>query len=96
MRTATKICKAKNMSGDAALYKLSEPLDGNEYVIVSAVDLASRFQSIRAHDWDATETYIFPANEAGRVTSWGELDGSQKGTLDHSVALRDAGYEVAA
>lgn len=95
MNTATEIRKLTTMRGDASLYKLSEPLDGNEYVMVSAVDLASQFESIRAYDLDATETYIFPANELGEVLDWGELDGSQKGTLDHSVALRDAGYEVA-
>lgn len=94
MNTATKIRKAKNMSGDASLYKLSEPLEGNEYVIVSAVNLEVSLGMILP-EWQKTETYIFPADEDGEVIDWSELPGSQKGTLDHADALRDAGYEVA-
>lgn len=41
------------------------------------------------------ETYIFPANEDGKVVHWAELEGSFRGGLDHERALRNAGFEVA-
>jgi hypothetical protein len=40
------------------------------------------------------ETYIFPCDKFGNWKNGGELEGSQRGTLDHRVALRDAGYTV--
>ena len=84
MGTATLIRDhLARFSGHAALYRLEPPLDGNELVAVSAT---SRF---------GCETYIFPANDRGEVTDWGELDGSYRGGLDHAEALRRAGYEIA-
>ena len=56
-----------------------------EYVIVSAV--CDRY---------AHETYIFPCDSSGRVTSWSEMDGSYRGGTDHERALLGLGYEVAA
>jgi hypothetical protein len=80
--------------GHAALYKLDPPLlDRNwddevgrhEFVIVSATTLL----------WSSgCETYIFPATQDGKVSSWGELTGSMDGTLDHADALGAAGYEI--
>ena len=55
-----------------------------DHVIVSAVVAM----------FSGPETYIFPANDKGEITDWGELDGSFKGDLDHAQALRNAGYEV--
>ena len=66
-------------------YQLSEPLEGTEFVVVSASVVP----------FGAPETYIFPADAAGEVTDWGELDGSYRGGLDHEKALRNAGYDVA-
>ncbi len=69
------------------LWKLDEPYiltdwDDNptgttEYVITSAVNAL----------FDGPETYVFPANETGEPTSWGELDGSFRGALDHDRAI---------
>lgn len=86
-KTATQIhtTALNHMRGDARLYQLSEPLDGSEHVVVSGID----------NRWGA-ETYIFPADSSGEITSWGELEGSFKGSIDHAEALRGAGYEVAA
>jgi hypothetical protein len=53
-----------------------------EYVLVSAANVY------------AFETYIFPSDETGKVTSWSELAGSQKGTVDHRQVLKDMGYEI--
>lgn len=72
-----------DMNGDARLYQLSKPLTGNDYVVVSGISNA----------W-GTETYIFPADKSGEITSWGELEGSFRGAIDHAAALRGAGYEA--
>lgn len=69
------------------LYKLDPPLDGHDRVVVSAVP--------RAFDTGIPETYIFPAySDEFNVASWGELEGSFRGEMNHNKALRNAGYEV--
>ena len=89
MNTATKVRDLDGFAGDAALYKLSEPLasygepeNSYEYVVVSAVN------SI----W-AMETYIFGSSETGRISDWLELPGSSRGVYCHKTALENAGYE---
>lgn len=92
MKTATLIKdNLPGFNGHAAHYRLSEPL-GKSYdkdftpasdVVVSAVNGI------------AYETYIFACDENGKVTKWGELPGSMKGTNSHSEVLADAGYEIA-
>ena len=93
MKTATFIKQLDGFNGDARLFKLNPPINesywdevpkSHEYVIVSAV---------RAM-FSGPETYIFPANENGEVTSFGELPGSFRGGLDHEEALNNAGYDV--
>ena len=83
MNIATKIKNLDGFTGMAALYKLSEPLDGFEYVVVSAATVFGR-----------DETYTFGSNENGEVQDWLELPGSVNGVCDHEVALNNAGYEV--
>jgi hypothetical protein len=95
----TAIPVKKNLpsfNGTAHLYRLDPPYvdtdwEGrergtHEHVIVSATFVP----------FGGPETYIFPADAEGNIADWGELDGSQKGTLDHEQVLRDAGYEVKA
>lgn len=98
-KTATEVRKLSGFTGDARLFRLSEPMgwsawdsDSESYVssmtdhvIVSATTVM----------FSGPETYIFPASEAGEIVNWGKLDGSVKGCLDHAEALRGAGYEVA-
>lgn len=86
MKTATKLRDLPVTPVGAAqiLWGLSEPHAGTEFVITSAVSVP----------YSGPETYIFPANEAGEVTDWGELDGSFRGGLDHECAIRLAGYEI--
>lgn len=96
MNVATLIKRLHSWRGDAALYRVEPPLDGNDYVVVSAVDLALRFPTYGDPRPMQIETYIFAADENGKVEDYGELSGSMKGTLDHTEALLDAGYEVAA
>lgn len=95
---ATFIRGLSGFRGDARLYHVEPPVkwvkgydaDWNpvycdtEYVIVSAVTV----------EYSGPETYIFPANQKGKVSSWEELRGSYRGGLDHAEALRRAGYTV--
>lgn len=86
-KTATRMTGLDRTSGSGAevrCYRLSEPLDGHETVAVSAV----------VAPFSGPETYIFPCDEAGRITAWGELDGSYRGGLSHVAALEGAGYLV--
>lgn len=85
---------SKNFNGEAALYRLSPPMEirdwdenvtgTTDYVVVSAAMVP----------YTGPETYIFPANENGEVVSWGELDGSFRGELNIPAALRNAGYSI--
>lgn len=83
-KTAKKIKKdIPGMKGEAALYQLSTPHSGHEFVVVSAVSV-----------FGEPETYIFPADESGEVLGWAQLEGSFRGDLDHAQALENAGYEL--
>lgn len=97
MKVATEIRKLESFTGDARLFRLSEPMacgydwesgehkSNTEYVVVSAT----------IAPYSGAETYIFAASESGEIQNWMELDGSYRGGLDHAEALRGAGYEVA-
>jgi len=80
-----------HFQGTAYLYKLSEPIpynwnwkekkytDETEYVVASGVHAM----------FSGPETYIFPADEEGKVLGWGELPGSQQGYIDPERAIRN-------
>lgn len=97
MKTATLISTRTTRgllsTPDQGVYKLDPPTtwtasDGTEHetehVLVSAADVT----------YSGPETYIFPCDETGKVTDWGELHGSLKGVLDHEAALETAGYTI--
>lgn len=97
MNKATFIKNCDGFTGVAKLYKLSPPLADepwdeddeptlSEYVLVSGVNAM----------FTGPETFIFPADENGSVTSCGELPGSFRGSIDHEQALANAGYQVSA
>ena len=86
-KTATLITIKPWSRGEYLLYRLSEPLEGHELVLVSAVH--TMFNT------NLPETYIFPSNEAGTITDWSELPGSIQGVYDHAQAIAGAGYELA-
>lgn len=65
-------------------YDTEQNQKSTEYVIVSAANVY----------FSGPETYIFPADEEGKIVDWGELEGSYKGGPSHERALRNAGYEV--
>ncbi len=84
-KTATRIgIRLYGWKGDARLYKLSPPLKGYDFVVVSATTVPNQ----------GPETYIFPSEPDGQPAHWTELPGSFRGGLDHDKALRDAGYET--
>jgi hypothetical protein len=94
MNTA-KLVKTCVLRENAHLYHVTPPMEygwGNvnqattEYVIVSAVNIP----------FGGPETYIFAANAAGEVIEWAELPGSYRGGLNHTEALRRAGYTIQA
>jgi hypothetical protein len=93
MITATYIKDVARFTGTAKLYRLSEPAPygwdndegATEYVIVSAANAM----------FSGPETYIFPANDAGEVTDWTEMDGSYRGGLCHESAIASAGWILA-
>ena len=83
----------KDFTGIANLYELTparkekdfdDKIKSYKYVIVSAANVM----------FSGPETYIFPANEKGKVVDWGELDGSYQGGSSHEKALRNMGYKI--
>lgn len=89
MKTATLVNERESETGMGYMakqlhYRLSAPLEGYKYVVVSA---ANTFDH-------GPETYIFGADRDGEITDWNELEGSFVGGLDHERALEGAGYQV--
>lgn len=82
-RYAAFVMQVPTSFGDVRLYRLSVPLNGFEFVTVSAVD--------HGHP----ETYVFGSDESGSIGESYELPGSLPGALDHAKALERAGYIVA-
>lgn len=84
-KPARFVKKMDGWRGDAALYELSEPLDGYSKVVVSAAYPM----------FSGPETLIFAWDEEkNRVTSFSELDGSFRGEMSHKTALANAGYYI--
>ena len=88
-KSAVAVKNVKEAKGRACLYKLSDPLMGYEYVVVSAAKDARD-----GHNQIIGETFIFGSDETGNVRSFLELPGSYRGGLDHQKALNDAGYDI--
>jgi hypothetical protein len=88
--------QAASARGEQRFFYLDPPLKDEDYgfsdgaehqwVIVSAVTTPSRYGG-------GPETFIFPADASGQLTSYGNLPGSYQGGLDHLKALALAGYE---
>lgn len=80
--------KQRNGTGDGRVYRVDPPMAyedrTTEYVWVSATYVP----------YSGYETYIFPSDKHGNVLSWLELNGSFQGSMDHELALNNAGYTV--
>ena len=87
MMTATHLPELDRVSEAGAnqkTYRVDPPLDGHEYVTVSAV----------VAWFSGPETYIFPSTDKGEITGFLELEGSYQGGLNHLEALSNAGYTL--
>ena len=86
----------KQTNSDGRVFLMSPPLDGHEFVYVSASTMKGMNVILAGYAGPQLEpeTYIFPCDVSGEVTSWGELDGSYRGGLSHAQALKNAGYEI--
>ena len=84
-RTATLVRKkVDGWCGDARLYRLSEPLEGHTWIVVSAA----------VAPFSGPETYIFGTDAHGKCLDYYELPGSFRGSLDYKAALKGAGYAI--
>ena len=102
-RIATFIKMIPSGSGTVQqrLYRLSHPLAPEQY----DVDLGEYVPVDRGYGYivvsasvirySGPETYIFGADEDGKIVDWRELRGSSRGHLNHDLALSDAGYSPA-
>lgn len=106
MKTATEVKRMEDWKSDARMYRLSEPHEGHEYVIVSAVVLVAQTDPVARAICDISnalsgwsgegeETLIFGCDADGGYEELLELPGSFQGSQDHAKALRNAGYEIA-
>jgi hypothetical protein len=98
-RIATYVKDVEGFRGVAKLFKMSPPVKYESYTAegdFEFVTKTSEFVVVSATvvSFSGPETYIFPADSEGVVTSWGELDGSYRGSLNHTSALERAGYVV--
>ena len=95
MKTAELILdNLENFIGHASLYKLSESIEEYGYCDDDAIQLHDYVICSTTHLSVATETYIFPADEQGNITSWHELEGSKKDCDSHDEVLGDIGYVI--
>lgn len=96
MNIAYKIKHLDTFRGEAILFRMEPPLEGHEYVVVSAVNPKppEGMNFMRYADMFQPETYIFGADPDGHVIDWRELDGSFRGAMDIPRALAQAGYEI--
>lgn len=85
-RFVRRLTKNRPDRVDARLYECNPPHEGHRFVIASAATMPG-------NDPSDIETYLFPS-DGEEVTGWGEMIGSQKGTLDHRKVWSDLGYEV--
>lgn len=95
MNIAYKIKHLDGFRGEAILFRMEPPLEGHEYVVVSAIDpKPPEGMNFMRYAVFQPETYIFGADPDGHVIDWRELDGSFKGAMDIPRALAQAGYEI--
>lgn len=71
-------------TGTQYLWRIEQEGEYDTYVVTSATVVFG----------SGPETYIFPSDDEGYITSWEELPGSFKGDLDHERAMIEAGYET--
>jgi hypothetical protein len=93
-KTATFVRTLRGFRGNAELFRLEPPLEGSRWPGETGTGRYAFVVASAARVFGAPETYMFGADEDGRILDWGELPPSQKGTLDIDAVWRDAGYAV--
>jgi hypothetical protein len=83
MNKAIFIKDFKTHFGNAKLYKMNPAYEGHDFVRASAANVP----------YSGDEVYLFPSDEKGNISDFGELDGSYRGGLDFSKVIKDIGYE---
>lgn len=84
------ITKRPRSDIDAKVFYMDPPLEGNEYVLVSATSFLDIIPTV---GYMRPETLIFGCTPSGDVTSWSDL-GGYAGGLSHAFALKVEGYEI--
>jgi hypothetical protein len=84
---ATFVRDLDNFQGEAKLYKLTPPLQYQPWDDEPATEVEFVAVSAVVAMFSGPETYVFPADEDGKLTDWGEMPGSFKGALDHQRAI---------
>jgi hypothetical protein len=77
---------ASDWRGTAKLWRLSSP-HTHEWFEDSTVTFDHVITSAANVPFSGPETYVFAANEDGKVVDWNELPGSLREELDHDRAL---------
>lgn len=95
MNIAHKIKSLDGFRGEAVLFRMEPPLEGHQYVVVSAINTKPFPEMENEFKYPfQSETYIFGALPDGTVLDWHELPGSFQGAMDIPRALAQAGYEI--
>ena len=83
-KKTAKFIKNKSIvnKSEAKVYKVKPKIEGNRYVVSSAI-----------HEY-IRETYLFASNKKGNITDWIELEGSQKNVVNCEKVLTDLGYII--
>lgn len=80
------------------VYSLTVPLKGYEEYDDEGNALVRKHHMVMLSQlcapFSGWETYIFPVDENGEVTDWGELPGSYRGYINHEELLKSLGYTV--
>ena len=96
MKTAKLIQdNLKGFNGHAALYQVNPPMAASTW---DGPDAPSKMHDFvvasSAHALGRPETYIFPANDKGKVLDWVQMEGSEQGIYSHDDAFANVGYNI--
>lgn len=97
VKRATYMGIKGGLEADQRVFMMDPPLDGNEFVCVSATTMNKIARLANSYGVNLKlepETYIFACDAAGFITNYGELEGSYRGGMNHAQALMNAGYEI--
>ena len=92
-KTATLLIdNLPGFNGHAALYRCEPPIEDYSWDDEKKPEKRALVVASTAYALGRPETYLFPANEAGEITSWVELPGSRKDITSHEEVFSLAGY----